>query len=122
MNRRIFSSVFFARCGVAKSPDAQRAARKALQHACAIYEELATTLTAVIMHLRNEEGRRPLDPDEMGVIRAHQKAVLMVLDYEAKLLRRHVGVQRASERAIDLDAARAEVARRLAGLAGAQST
>ena len=105
---------------MATPPNAQRAARRALQRACAIYEELATNLTAIVMRLRRDEAIRALDPDEMGVIRAHQKAVLMVLDYEAKLLRRHVGVQRAGERVIDLDAARIEVSRRLAGLAAAQ--
>jgi len=92
---------------------------KAFKSACALYEEMATALTAEIMRLRQEEKHRPLEKDEIALIRSHQKTVLMVLDFETKLLKSRVHAQREAGGGIDLAAARAEIASRLDRLAAA---
>jgi hypothetical protein len=88
-----------------------------------LYDELATTLTALIMRLKQHgETAGALDAEATDLIKAHQKTVLMVLDFEAQILKRKLGAAPAGDggRRLNLDAARAEVAGRLARLAAAQ--
>lgn len=96
------------------------AVRRAFERALVLYDELATSLTSVIMRLRAQaDGDRALERDEIELIKSHQKAVLMVLDFEAQLFKRRIGAAIAGDRAIDLDAARAEIVSRLSRLADA---
>lgn len=101
-----------------------RAAQRAFDQACTLYEELATTLTSVLMGLRAEQSARALEKEELEAIRSFQKTVLMVLDFETKLLKQRVQVKRDAQRdgasGLDLAAARREVERRLDRLAAAQ--
>ena len=94
--------------------------RRAFQRALTLYDELATSLTSVIMRLRAQaDGGKALEREELDLIKSHQKAVLVVMDFEAQLFKRRIGAAVASKRPIDLDAARAEIGRRLARLADA---
>ncbi len=88
-----------------------------------LYDELATTLTGVIMRLKQQGSESAaLAADEIDLIKTHQKIVLMVLDFEAQIIKRRLGAAPAATpgRRINLDAARAEIAGRLARLASAQ--
>jgi hypothetical protein len=88
--------------------------------ACQLYEEIAATLTGVLNALRRAgEAAEPLSRAELEVVKAHQKTILMVLDFEAQLLKQRPPTARTGGGTeLDLDAARAEVAGRLARLAG----
>jgi hypothetical protein len=96
-----------------RSSETSTTVRKALDRACALYEDMATNLTAEIMRLRNAEKHRPLEAHEVEVVRSFQKAVLMVLDFETRLLKRRVEARRQTGGRLDLAGARAEIARRL---------
>jgi hypothetical protein len=94
-------------------PDA--AARRAFSRACRIYNQLAVTLEGIVKRLRAADSVvEPLGRHEIETIRAHQKTVMMVLEFEKKLLQTRIGADGETVGAIDLGAARAEVARRLA--------
>lgn len=93
-------------------PDA--AARRAFSRACRIYNQLAVTLEGIVKRLRAAGGAAaPLDRNDLDTIRAHQKTVVMVLEFEKKLLQNRIGAGADRAGAIDLGAARAEVAERL---------
>jgi len=99
--------------------------RRAFENACTLYDELATALTAIIMRLKAQgEAAGALSGEEADVVKAHQKTVLMVLDFEAQILKRRIGAVTAANagKRLDLDAARAEVAGRLDRLAAAEGT
>jgi len=95
-------------------------AQRAFLRACALYEEIAETLTGVLSAIRREgDAAAPLNRAELEVVKAHQKTILMVLDFEAQLLKQRPPAARtAGGSSLDLDAARAEVVGRLARLAG----
>lgn len=106
---------------MAKASGSSAAVRRAFERACALYDEFATTLTGIIMRLRaQDDANSALERRELDLIKAHQKAVLMVLDFEAQLLKRRIGAAADGEIRIDLDAARAEIARRIARIESAQ--
>ena len=97
-------------------------AEAAAGRACDLYNQLAESLLDVIAALRARgRAEAPLDEDEIGVIRAHQKAIMLVLGYEKDVLKKH-GPAAPPREALDLDAARAEVARRLARLRAARDS
>jgi hypothetical protein len=93
------------------------AVRKTFERACILYEELAATLTGIIAELREASATRALSRAELDVVKAHQKTVLLVLDFEAQLLKRRLGAASEPGKPLDLDAARTEIAGRMARLA-----
>jgi len=94
--------------------------RRAFENACTLYDELATALTAIIMRLKTQGAAAgALSGEEFEIVKAHQKTVLMVLDFEAQILKRRIGAAAGGGKRLDLDAARAEVAGRLDRLAAA---
>lgn len=93
------------------------AVRKTFERACILYEELATSLTQIIAELREASEARALTRMELDVVKAHQKTVLLVLDFEAQLLKRRLGAASEPGKPLDLEAARAEIAGRMARLA-----
>ncbi|MFN3613832.1 MAG: hypothetical protein ACK4WC_04655 [Rubrimonas sp.] len=96
-----------------QEPDA--AARRAFSRACRLYNQLAVTLEGIVKRLRaGDMAAAPLGRHELETIRAHQKTVVMVLEFEKKLLQSRIGADGDTVGSIDLGAARAEVARRLA--------
>jgi hypothetical protein len=89
---------------------------EAFDNACALYNSLSESLLGVIEILKKKsETGAPLTKAESEVVREHQKALLMVLGFETDVLKRHGAAFRDGP-VLDLDAARAEVARRLARL------
>jgi hypothetical protein len=92
------------------------AGSQALDHALSLYESYAGQLARAVEAFR---VRGELDKSDCDTLRSFQKTLLMVLDFESKLSRRRRGSARDAGAAIDLDAARGEVARRLARLAAA---
>lgn len=93
-------------------PDDAEAARRARNDALALYADLAAELRARLDALQagdpSEESRR--------LVKAHQQTLLMVLGFEEALANRRRGPAAHGGPPLDLDAARAEVARRLARL------
>lgn len=90
----------------------------AYQNACDLYEQIAETLSvAVAALLEARDAGRRLSDEELQTLRDHQKAILMVLGFEDQIMKKH-GPADSTRQTLDLDAARAEVARRLACLAG----
>jgi hypothetical protein len=73
-----------------------------------------------IRKLRADKPAPPLTKDEVEALKAHQRAILTVLDYEAQLIKRGRGETSGADGALDLEAARLEVARRLDRLAAAR--
>jgi hypothetical protein len=99
-------------------PQNKRATIKAeaFENACELYNSLSDSLLGVIEILKKKsETGAPLSHDEREVIRQHQKALVMIIGFETDVLKRH-GAAFSDGQSLDLDAARAEVARRLARL------
>jgi hypothetical protein len=109
---------------LARVPPPQARAKKAFDRACALYEDIAATLTQIVIALQSQgSSAEPLGRAEMDLIRIHQKSVLTVLDLEAQLLKKRTGdAAGAPRRGIDLDAARSEITGRLARLSPAGGT
>jgi hypothetical protein len=102
-----------------KDDDLLETARRAFARACEVYDSLSKHMTAAIRKLA-AGSTPPLTPEEQDALKAHQRAILTVLDYEAQLIRRRPGDARGADAALDLEAARLEVARRLDRLAAAR--
>jgi hypothetical protein len=85
---------------------------------------MAATLLGIVARLRDEGERAgSLTRSDLDVIKTHQKTVLMVLDFEAQLLKKRPSDRAGGAgRGLDLDAARNEVAGRLARLEAARGT
>jgi hypothetical protein len=90
--------------------------RRTLAHALALYDSLADELAQAIEIFR-EKGE--LTEAQTATLRSLQKSLMMVLDFDSQLSRKRRVVADGPHRTLDLDAARAEVARRLARLAAA---
>jgi hypothetical protein len=103
-----------------KRDDLLETARRAMARACEVYDSLSETLTITIRKLNAGEPAPPLTPEELDALKAHQRAILTVLDYEAQLIKRRTGDPPGADAALDLEAARLEVARRLDRLAAAR--
>jgi hypothetical protein len=89
---------------------------EAFDNACELYNSLSDSLLDVIKILKKKsETGDPLSKDEREVVREHQKALVMVLGFETDVMKRH-GATFTDSASLDLDAARAEIARRLARL------
>jgi hypothetical protein len=89
---------------------------RTLSHAIALYDSLANDLAHAIEALRTQGS---LTEEQNGKLRALQKSLMMVLEFDSQLARRPGVAADGPHPALDLDAARAEVARRLARLAAA---
>ncbi|MEM9011801.1 MAG: hypothetical protein AAGE18_11270 [Pseudomonadota bacterium] len=86
----------------------------------ALYTELSQSLLRRVQRLR-EEPDGPADPKGCeDLVKAHYKAVQTALDYEVTLGKRAGREANGTDGtvALDLDAARAEIRRRIARLAG----
>lgn len=90
---------------------------RTLSHALALYASLADELAQAIEAFR-EKG--VLTDAQTADLRSLQKSLMMVLDFDSQLSRKRRVVADEAHRTLDLDAARAEVARRLARLAAAE--
>jgi hypothetical protein len=89
---------------------------RTLAQAVALYDSLADELAQAVEAFRD---RGALTEEQTANLRSLQKSLMMVLDFASQLSRnRSVGAD-APHRTLDLDAARAEVARRLVRLAAA---
>jgi hypothetical protein len=89
---------------------------EAFENACELYNSLSDSLLDVIKILKKKsETGGPLNKEEREVVREHQKALVMVLGFETDVMKRH-GSTYPDSASLDLDAARAEVTRRLARL------
>ena len=90
--------------------------RRTLSHAIALYDCLADELAQAIEAFR-EHGA--LTEEQNGKLRSLQKSLMMVLEFDAQLSRQRHVVSDGPDGTLDLEAARAEVARRLVRLAAA---
>lgn len=96
------------------SQQADDPAQRAVEHAIALYESLASLLERVVKtHLDGPLTGEPLSDDDHKLIREHQKAIQSVLDFETILLKKRPDAAAQPRSTLDLDAARTEVARRL---------
>jgi uncharacterized membrane protein YdfJ with MMPL/SSD domain len=87
---------------------------RAFHRACAIYDQLAEAVTLTIRRLTDRQGSADaLSKEEVALLRAHQRVLVMVLDFESEILKRARAQSREPDAPLDLDAARAELARRL---------
>jgi hypothetical protein len=93
-------------------PDDGDAVRIARANALALYGDLAAQLRA---HVDAMRAGRPSD-ETRQLVKAHQQTLLMVLGFEEALVNRRRGPAASGGVPLDRDAARAEVARRLARL------
>ncbi|WP_157982117.1 hypothetical protein [Oceanicella sp. SM1341] len=85
-----------------------------------MYETLSEALAAAIADLRDEAGQDPATARaRLDLIRSHHKALQTVIDIEVSLEKRSKEPGGAGAGALDLDAARTEVWRRVARLQGA---
>ncbi|QDL93087.1 hypothetical protein FDP22_15625 [Paroceanicella profunda] len=102
------------------SIDSEKATSAALiGRARRMYEMLSEALASAIADLRDEEDQDPAGARaRLDLIRSHHKALQTVIDIEVSLEKRSREIGGASEGVLDLDAARAEVWRRLARLQG----
>jgi hypothetical protein len=112
---KVFLSVSFT-----NRDDLSETVERAMARAVEVYDTLSETMAAAIRKLSAGEAAPPLSPEEIEALRAHQRAILMVLDYEAQLLKRRPGDAAGAGGAFDIEAARLEVARRLDSLAAAR--
>lgn len=89
----------------------------AYDFACDLYDQLSKALAeTVAMMQRRAELETPLTKEERDLMRDHQKAILTILGFEQELWRKH-GPADPVGAILDLEAARREVAGRLARLA-----
>jgi hypothetical protein len=103
------------------SDPAERTAMRdeVFDHACTLYHSLAFSLAKIIEIFNNKtETGEALSDDDLKLVKDHQKALLLVIGFEADIFKRHGAAYRDGP-VLDLDAARAEVAGRLARLSDA---
>jgi hypothetical protein len=100
-------------------PAPEAVTTRTLAHAVALYDSLADELARAIEVFRD---KGVLTDEQTADLRSLQKSLMMVLDFDSQLSRKRPVVADEPHRTLDLDAARAEVARRLARLAAAGET
>ena len=97
-------------------PAPEAVTTRTLSHALALYDSLADALAQAVETFR-EKGA--LTDAQTADLRSLQKSLMMVLEFDAQLSHKLRADVHEPRGALDLDAARAEVARRLARLAAA---
>jgi hypothetical protein len=77
----------------------------------AIARQIAATVTSLKATL---EEMQPLTKQQEDFLRSHHKAILMVIDLESQLEKRHAQLRVREANGLDLDSARTEILRRIA--------
>lgn len=111
---------FFHQVSMGAEAEAQMSVAAALERAISLYQRLSEALSRIVARLERRARRGGMESEDLAALRLHQNALMTVLSFELQLHKRAGVGPSASGATLDLDAARAEVDRRLRRIAGSE--
>jgi hypothetical protein len=105
---------------LAELTDESQDSRTTLRHAKLLYGMISEALAEAVQSLRAQAGDKTDAKERLELIRLHQKTLQTVIDLEVGLEKRGSESNGTVAVELDLDAARAEIHRRISGIRSAE--